>query len=131
MPSLPGPYASPFAYFGMLDQKRKEDVLKDVAEEAAILFQQYRDAIKEASALRELRASQRLQMYTERAPEIWRRLQSFFPQEYWDQRRDWYHLQRKIALAPHPSAAEATSTFGMRAASSLPSGYVPNGGLGA
>lgn len=131
MAGVIGPAASPTAYFAMLDQKRKEDVLERVAKEAAARFRQYVETIKESTALRDLKASDRLRMYTERQPEVWSRLQGLFPKEYRDQMRDWYHLQRKIAMAPHPVAAESTSLFGMRATNPLPSGYTPNGGLGA
>lgn len=115
----------------MLPQNRKEDVLADVAKEVAARFRQYRDAIKESTALRDLKASDRLKMYTARQAEVWARLQDLFPKEYRDQMKDWYHLQRKIAMAPHPVAAESTSLFGMRATANLPSGFSPNGGLGA
>lgn len=125
-----GPYASPLAFFGLLDnQEQKETVLKDVAKEAAARFKSYREAISEAVALRDLKASDRLRIYTQRAPEIWARLQSQFPQEYHNQQQDWYYLQRKIALAPHPEGSKAL--FEKNATSPLPTAFVPNGGLGA
>ena len=124
-----GPYTSPLAYFASLEQSQKEQVLKDAAIEAAARFKAYREAIHEASALRDLRAQDRLKVYTQRAPEIWARLQAQFPQEYHNQQQDWYYLQRKIALAPHSEAGR--SLFEKNATSPLPTSYTPNGGLGA
>ena len=124
-----GPYTSPLAYFATLSQDQKEQVLRDAAEEAATRFKAYREAIQEASALRDLRAQDRLKVYTTRAPEIWARLQAQFPQEYHNQQQDWYYLQRKIALAPHSEAGKAL--FEKNATSDLPTAYTPNGGLSA
>jgi hypothetical protein len=130
MAALIGPQNSPMAYFALLDeQSQKEEVLKQVSEEAAARFKSYRESVKDASALRELPARQRMSMYEQRAPEIWQRLQSLFPIEYRDQMQDWYHLQRRIALAPHPEAAK--SLFERNATSPLPDAYTPNGGVGA
>ena len=124
-----GPANSPLAYFATLNQDQKEQVLKDAAIEAAARFQAYREAIKEASALRDLPARERLQTYTTRAPEIWARLQAQFPQEYHNQQQDWYYLQRKIALAKHPVGSEAL--FEKNATSDIPTAYTPHGGLSA
>ena len=124
-----GPFSSPIAFFAGLEQSQKEQVLRDVAKDVAARFKAYREAIKEASALRDLLARDRLKVYTTRAPEMWARLQSQFPQEYHNQQQDWYYLQRKIALAPHSEAGKAL--FDRKATSDLPSAYTPNGGLGA
>lgn len=130
MAALIGPQNSPLAYFGMLDQQsQKEEVLKQVSSEASQRFNAYRDQVKEASALRELPARQRMRMYEERTPDIWARLQSLFPFEYRDQMQDWYHLQRRIALTPHAEAAK--SLFEKNATSPLPDAFTPNGGVGA
>ena len=124
-----GPHNTPIAYFAMLEQSRKEDVLKSVAEIAARRFKTYRESVRKASALRDLLARDRLRMYTERQPEIWARLQSLFPHEYRDQMQDWYHLQRRISLAKHPVGSEAL--FEKGATGPLPTAFTPNGGLSA
>lgn len=124
-----GPYTSPIAYFAMLEQTQKEIVLENVAQEAAKLFKQYMEAIKESASLRSLPARDRLRVYTQRTPDIWARIASQFPHEYRDQQQDFYYLQRRIQQAKHPEAAQ--SLFDQKSTTPLPDAFTPNGGLGA
>lgn len=88
------PQTSPSVFFGMLNQDQKEEVLAEVAKEAAARFKVYREAVIEATALRDLRGEDKLAAYRQRTPEIWAGLLAKFPKEYQRQMGDFARLER-------------------------------------
>lgn len=88
------PRASSGTFFGMLTQSQKEQVLKDVAEEAAARFKLYMDTIDEATGLRKLHGQEARNAYQSRSPEAWAELQQRFPKQYERDLRDWAILEK-------------------------------------
>ena len=92
-------------FFGMLSQKQKEQVLKDVAVEAKSLFDTYRKAIKEGTGLKEPGTLEKLQQYRARPPEAWASIRQKFPEEYERMQKEWLRLEgtamRKEAAKRH------------------------------
>ena len=99
---------SPGVFFGLLEQKQKEQVLQSVAKEAAARFEIYMKAIRTSSGLRELTGQQRLEAYRLRLPDMWGRLQARFPNEYDRQLQDWRRLETRSLR--YPSRASPLSS---------------------
>lgn len=88
-------------FFGLLTQRQKEEVLRNVAKDAAARFQKYFDTILESVGLPDLSGSQRLAAFRARAPEIWQHLQTNFPLQYEKQLVDWRRLETATLRNPN------------------------------
>lgn len=101
MPGMP-PKATYSTFFASLSQDQKEEVIKSVAEEAALRFKYYVDAIHEGLGLKDPSSKERLQIYRDRQPQVWEQMQAQFPQMYDEQMKDWGRLESKDAKTVHP-----------------------------
>ena len=100
------PYAGDGTFFAHLDKQQKQEVINRVAKEAAKRFQNYRNAIHSAFDFRELDSQGRLALYRARTTGEWSQKQEAFPQEFKDQLRDWYFLERRIRAQSRPVQSE-------------------------
>lgn len=85
---------SPSKFFASLTQDQKELVMQDAAEEVALLFNWYVEAVVEATAMRDLEGEDLLNAFRQRAPEIWAAIQSFDGKEYEKQMSNWRRLEQ-------------------------------------
>lgn len=96
------PLKGPSAFYGRLPQDQKERVLQNVRQEAARRFKKYREAVKEAVGLPELKGAALLEAYRNRTPDVWSMLQQYFPDEYGRQMAEWGKMEQTKAR-PAPS----------------------------
>lgn len=119
---IPQPHFTSSGFYGLLTQKGKEAVLKEVAEEANRRFMLYMQAVEDATGIKQLRGEDRRNAYSARPNETWTQMQAQFPKEYERQMRDWAGLElnaekRIRALYPSsPGASIVKSPKAMRAA---------------
>lgn len=119
---IPQPHFTASGFYGLLTQRGKEAVLKEVAEAASQKFELYVKAIEDATGVKQLRGEDRRNAYTARPQETWGQMQTQFPKEYERQMRDWAGLElnaekRIRGLYPSsPGASIVKSPKAMQAA---------------
>lgn len=96
-------------FFATLTQDQKETVLDDASDEIVTRLQWYRDALEEASALRQLRGHDRLLAFQQRLPQVWQKLQEAFPNEYSKQMSDWKRLEQRSLFRASPDSTVTPS----------------------
>lgn len=84
------------AIFGSLNEESKQRVLDEVGRRAADMFKAKREAVIEAFNFRQLGSLDRYDMYKARSVEDWAAIKDAFPQDYVNQLRDYYTLERRI-----------------------------------
>lgn len=109
------------AFWGMLTQEQKEEVLEQLSDEVVFYYNLYIDAIVEGSGLPELDGTDALSAFRSRQPDVWARLQKEFPSDYERDMTDWGLLESR--MVKRPQASPLTDRNVRNAASATPLGY--------
>ena len=92
----PVPMLSEGVAFATLSKHGKDKVIKEIGEEAARLFDVKKQAIIDALDFRKMVSVDRLDFYRGKTTQEWAQLKQTFPDEYANQIRDFYILERRI-----------------------------------